>query len=312
MKEEAYNCNSYRWQISNVCDRDVGYDTKWDGPRTSLHHTKFAVDTPKNLRLPPNLKVETITSWKISRKASSWILFHQILTANTPLHSPCTRPLPAMGPDILTAINLITPQIVLWTMLSLGSLFASLNFKFFIRDRSSGRLKYCNKRVIFHETPAFWTYLFSSLLATNHRTIPPVHRTATPCPSPATFYSPSSFLLPLFLLFSRSLSPSLSTSKLLITLAADNLDRFELSACLPEYPLRIPAAPISKICALVSAASLICAQSLVEFSKDYFATPEIAVTAYMLISTHWASAGKVLGDWQVPEGDWMPEGWCWL
>ena len=83
-----------------------------------------------------------------------------------------------------------------------------------------------------------------------------------------------------------SLSPSLSTPKLSITLAANNLDRFELSACLHEYPLRIPAAPISEICALVSAASLLYTQSSVEFSKDYFATPEIAVTAYMLISAH--------------------------
>ena len=95
----------------------------------------------------------------------------------------------------------------------------------------------------------------------------------------ASFYLfPSSLAAPL--------SPSLSTSKLSITLAADNLDRFELSSCLPEYPLQIPAAPISEICALVSTASLLCAQSSVEFSKDYFATPEIAVIAYMLISTH--------------------------
>ena len=95
----------------------------------------------------------------------------------------------------------------------------------------------------------------------------------------ASFYLfPSSLAAPL--------SPSLSTSKLSITLAADNLDRFELSSCLPEYPLQIPAAPISEICALVSTASLLCAQSSVEFSKDYFATPKIAVTAYMLISTH--------------------------
>ena len=31
-----------------------------------LHRTKSAVSTPKNLRLPPNLKVETTTSWNTS------------------------------------------------------------------------------------------------------------------------------------------------------------------------------------------------------------------------------------------------------
>ena len=35
----------------------------------SLHHAKFAVSAPKNLQLPPNLKAETIISWKTSKKA---------------------------------------------------------------------------------------------------------------------------------------------------------------------------------------------------------------------------------------------------
>ena len=35
----------------------------------SLHHTEFAVSSSKNLQLPPNLKAETTTSLKTSRKA---------------------------------------------------------------------------------------------------------------------------------------------------------------------------------------------------------------------------------------------------
>ena len=79
-----------------------------------LHRTKFAVPTtPKNLRLPPNLKVETITSCKTSRKASSGVSIDRSFTVTIPLHSPCSEPLPASGASISTAINLITPQVIL-------------------------------------------------------------------------------------------------------------------------------------------------------------------------------------------------------
>ena len=48
------------WGTPNVRDRDVAYDRKSDGPRTTPAQHKICCIYPKNLRLPPNLKVETI------------------------------------------------------------------------------------------------------------------------------------------------------------------------------------------------------------------------------------------------------------
>ena len=55
--------------LTNVCDRDVAYDRKSDGPRTTPAPHKICCIYPKKLQLPPNLKVETITSGKTSTKA---------------------------------------------------------------------------------------------------------------------------------------------------------------------------------------------------------------------------------------------------
>ena len=171
-----------------------------------LHPTKFAVSAPKNLRLPRNLKAETTTSCRTSRKASPGVSIDRSFTVTIPLHSPCSRLLPETGASISTSIKQITPQITPRTMPGLRSPFASSNFKFFNKNRSGERLKYHRERVIFHESLASLTCLLSGLLATNHRTTPPAHPTTTPAPPPTTPCGPRSYTLLLFLRF-NILSP---------------------------------------------------------------------------------------------------------
>ena len=106
-----------------------------------LHPTKSAVSTPKNLQLAPNLEVETITSWKTSRKAPSWVSIYQSFTVITPLRTLCFKFLSATGSSITTAINQITPHIIIRTMLDRECPIMSLNFKFFFKICSGERLK---------------------------------------------------------------------------------------------------------------------------------------------------------------------------
>ena len=146
-------------------------------------------------------------------------------------------------------------------MLSLGSPFTSSNFKFFFKNRSGERLKYRRKRVIFHEASASLTCLLSGLLATNHRTTPPAHPTTSPTPLRPSLAALAASLCLLFSSLATSSSPSLSSSKLLITLAADDLDRFGFDVCLTACSLQMFVVSISGICSVASAASLWCAQS---------------------------------------------------
>ena len=137
------------------------------------------------------------------------------------LHAACRCPLGQQrfsNPPLMTES---CPQ-PLWVILGQSFLL------FFIRNRSGDRLKYCCKRVIFHEASDSRTCLFNGLLAINHSTTPPAYPNTPPGPSLAAFCSPSSFpcLFPSSLVASSSLS--LSTSKLSIILAADDLDRFGL------------------------------------------------------------------------------------
>ena len=111
-------------------------------------------------------------------------------------------------------------------MLGLGSPFTNSNLKFFFKTRSGERLKYRRKRVIFHEASASLTCLLSGLLATNHRNTPPAHLTTSPALLRLSLAALAASLRLLFSSLATSSSPSLSSSKLLITLTADDLDRF--------------------------------------------------------------------------------------
>ena len=101
----------------------------------------------------------------------------------------------------------------------------------------SSDTKYRRKRVIFHEASASLTCLLSGLLATNHRTTPPAHPTTSPAPLRPFLAALAASLCLLFSSLATSSSPSLSSSKLLITLAADDLDRFGFGVCLTACSL---------------------------------------------------------------------------
>ena len=111
----------------------------------------------------------------------------------------------------------------------------------------------------------------SGLTATNHRATSPAHPIITPCSPLATPCNFRSLPLPLFLLFSRILRRSLSTSKLSITLAIDILYWVFLGSRSLAQLLRMCAASIPEIC------SRKCCLTI----ENCFATPEIAEPQYM-------------------------------
>ena len=115
----------------------------------------------------------------------------------------------------------------------------------------------------------------SGLTASNLRATPPTHHIITPCSPLATPCNFSSLSLPLFLLFSRILRRSPSTSKLSITLSIDILYWVFLGSRSLAQLLRMCAASIPEIC------SRKCCLTI----ENCFATPEIAEPQYMLNNT---------------------------
>ena len=132
------------------------------GPRMaqvpSVHHTKFAVSTPKNLQLPPNLKEETTTT----RKASGY------QSTRAPQQLPhCTLlTLMGLGPGYSHSCQYNpTPNHPPNRAQPWKTPFFNWNFNSFIRNHNQCRPM---KRVIFHEPPASQNMPSSSCCQSHH------------------------------------------------------------------------------------------------------------------------------------------------
>ena len=170
-----------------------------------------------------------------------------------------------------------------------------MNLKFFIRNSSSERLKYCRKRVIFHEVGIV---NISSQRPPCYRSL---HYLAGPSYHwnllhPGIFCDPNSIPLPLFLSFSSIPLPQPTHPQIVDILTADSLGWLFLGIYLLAYLLKMCAVLISKICAPVSAAPPRRAESPEECNRGLFCnTGDCRAIAYILASSADEALGNLLG-----------------